>query len=124
MWLNFLFQLYNVYLSKQTKGTGYVISAGIAVFFVSSCWIVLYLKFRRYTRYLFIAFYVVNVFMEIMISSSGENSAFYAVRGLEVGWVSHTIGYLIIATAASYCEFNICAYFYTPLYLLGTYLIS
>jgi hypothetical protein len=62
--------------------------------------------------------------MEIMISSSGENSAFYAVRGLEVGWVSHTIGYLIIATAASYCEFNICAYFYTPLYLLGTYLIS
>ncbi len=65
-----------------------------------------------------------NVVLEIMIKRSGQNSVFYAMRGMEVGWVSLTIYYLINTTAASYCEFYICTLLYTPLYLLGTYYIS
>ena len=67
---------------------------------------------------------MVNVVLEIMINRSGQNSVFYAMRGMEVGWVSLTIDYLIITTAASYCEFFFCAFLYTPLYLLATYFIS
>jgi hypothetical protein len=59
-----------------------------------------------------------------MINKSDEKSAFHAIRGMEVGWVSLTIDYLIITTAASYCEFSICAFLYTPLYILGTYFVS
>jgi hypothetical protein len=111
-------------MSKETKGTGYVISAAVGVFWISLVWIVIYCKFKRYTRYVFVAFYVGNVILEILVNLSDEKSALYAMRGMEVGWVSLTIYYLINTTAASYCEFYICTLLYTPLYLLGTYYIS
>ena len=94
------------------------------MFWISLVWVVIYCKFKQYTRYVFVAFYVGNVVLEILVNKSDEDSALYAMRGREVGWVSLTIYYLINTTAASYCEFYICTLLYTPLYLLGTYYIS
>ena len=94
------------------------------MFWISLVWVVIYCKFKQYTRYVFVAFYVGNVVLEILVNKSDEDSALYAMRGMEVGWVSLTIDYLIITTAASYCEFFFCAFLYTPLYLLATYFIS
>ena len=87
-------------------------------------WVVIYCKFKQYTRYVFVAFYVGNVVLEILVNKSDEDSALYAMRGMEVSWVSLTMSYLIITTVVSYCEFNICTFIYTPMYLLATYFIS
>ncbi len=48
----------------------------------------------------------------------------YAMRGMQENWVSLTLGYTLIMTSGSYCELNLCIFFYTPLYLIGTYFIS
>jgi hypothetical protein len=46
------------------------------------------------------------------------------MRGMQENWVSLTLSFIIVMTAATYCEFNFCAFLHSPLYLIATYLIS
>ena len=80
--ISFLFQCYSLYLTKETVGAGYVISTGIALFFVSVLWTICYCKIKHFSRYSLHSWFVVNVIVEIIICKSKNGDAMYAMRGI------------------------------------------
>ena len=122
--LSFLFQCYSLYLAKETVGAGYVISTGVALFFVSVLWTICYCKIKRFSWYAIHSWYVVNVILEIIICKSKKGDAMYAMKGIQENYFSLLLGYILIMTSVSYCEFSFCTLLHSPLFLIATYIIS
>ena len=62
--------------------------------------------------------------MEVLIVKGSPGNPIYAMRGMQENWVSLTLGYTLIMTSVTYCEYNFCTFLLSPLYLLATYFIS
>ena len=77
------------------------------------------------TRFVFCFFFGFIVLMEIVQSLSKDpDSFFYRQAEYNGVFMNFTSSYIILMGYFSYCEFNLCLLFYTPLYLVGSFIIS
>jgi hypothetical protein len=48
----------------------------------------------------------------------------YTQRGPTDEHIAVTTSFVLATTVLSYCELNICLFWHTPVYLIGTYILS
>lgn len=118
--MNFLNNLINV-LWRDQPISG-LITAALATLFLTIILSITYLRFPAKSKYAFLGFFIAScVFNALTAWNFDTTSVFHVEKVLSDCYLRFTVIYIMTMAFFSYCEFQLCFFVYTPLYIASCY---
>jgi len=114
--INLLSQSYRVFvLHEQIIG---LVAAIIGTFHLQILWAITCCRFPKMSKYIFASYFVLELALNIYTAFNRDTeSMLFLQTTYNENFVSTTVVYIIIMAFFTYCEFLLCLFLYSPIYL-------
>ena len=121
---NICLQSFN-YFVRGLDIIGFLVAVAIVVY-ISIVWPILRWRWRKLVRYNFMCLWVtlnaINMLGSIKLNP--DDDSFFIKTAYNESFMILTTTYILFTAFLTYCEFKICLFFYTPLYLVSIFVFS